>query len=157
MSPTDSLHGWGRQETVAKTMMQGTAALHILRKRESFTMLSTRVGNCISSQTTCSIHSSQQKKVRSQVCLPKQKSYKMKANKTQKKKIQIFSLLENSVTDMHLSPGKHQVHHHTSSSRLKHAQFLKPCPKEKQSLFAFVNGCLGPMSSSHVSTYFGCP
>lgn len=74
MLPTDSLRGLGRYEIVAKTVIQGTGTPQILQKLESFTMLSTRVGNVLGSQTTCAIQSLQQKKVRRQVCLPKQKS-----------------------------------------------------------------------------------
>lgn len=46
MLPTDSLCGLGRCKIVAKTVIQRTGTPSILQKLESFTMLSTRVGNC---------------------------------------------------------------------------------------------------------------
>lgn len=70
-------------------------------------MLSTRVENCTQQPDNLCNPEFTAEESKETVCLPKQKSYNMRPNKTLKNKLVIFSLLESSVTSRHLYPASY--------------------------------------------------
>lgn len=103
-TPTDSLQGLGRYKIVAKN--------YDARNNHSANPSETWISHYVFYKSR-ELYSAARQPVQStvysrrkqgEVCLPKQKSYNMRANKTWKKML-IFSLLESSVTGRHLSPG----------------------------------------------------